>query len=74
MTGIQYLRSLHEVCRFQSTERGAGVASGSELNRWLKSHVLHVNGKAIGPTEKINFPITSVVLFPSSSKRRCTLL
>jgi hypothetical protein len=74
MTGIQYLRTLHEVCAFQSQERGPGVASGSELGRWLKSKSLHINGKPIGPQDPIPFPITNVVLFPNSKRRRCTLL
>lgn len=74
MTGIQFLRSLHEVCCFQSQERGPGLASGSELVRWLKSKALHINGQAIAPTEKIPHPVKSVVLFPNSRKKRTTLL
>jgi hypothetical protein len=74
MTGIQYLRSLHEVCCFQTTERGTGPATNSELGRWLKSRALHINGKPIAPTEEIQFPIVSVVIFPSAKRRRCTLL
>lgn len=74
MTGIQYLRSMHEVCCFQTTEPGACPATTSELGRWLKSNALHINGKPIGPAQKIEFPIRSIVLFPSSSKRQCTLL
>ena len=75
MTGIQYLRSLHEVCCFQSTEkRGTGPASNSELGRWLKSKSLHVNGKAIAPGDKIEYPVVSVVLFPKSKTARTTLL
>lgn len=74
MTAIQYLRSLHEVCVFQTQERGVGPASNSELGRWLKSKALHINGQALGPTEKIPYPIKSVVLFPNSRKRRATLL
>ncbi|QBQ74751.1 hypothetical protein BcepSauron_371 [Burkholderia phage BcepSauron] len=75
MKAIDYLKSLHEVCAFQSTERrGTGPASNSELGRWLKSGALHVNGKAYGPMDKIEFPITSVVLFPKSKRSRSTLL
>jgi hypothetical protein len=74
MTGIQYLRSLHEVCQFQSQERRIGAATNSELGRWLKSKALHINGHPIAPTEQIEFPIVSVVLFPASTKRRCTIL
>jgi hypothetical protein len=75
MTGIQYLRSLHEVCCFQSTGGArTGPASNSELGRWLKDKVLQINGKSVGPKDEIEFPITSVVLFPNARKRRCTLL
>jgi hypothetical protein len=74
MTAIQYLRSLHEVCCFQSQERHTGAATGSELARWIKSKALHVNGNAVAPNEALAFPITSVVLFPGSKRKRCTLL
>jgi hypothetical protein len=74
MTGIQYIRSLHEVCVFQTTERGVGPATNSELTRLLKSKALHINGQAIAPTDKIPHPIKSVVLFPNSRKKRTTLL
>lgn len=73
ITGIKYLRSLHEVCMFQSQER-PGVATNSELGRWLKSKALIINGKSIAPTEAIPLPIHSVVLFPNSRKKRTTLL
>jgi hypothetical protein len=74
MTGIQYLKSLHEICAFQSHHHGTGKASNSELTRWLRDKSLRINGKPIGPTEPIPFPITSVVLFPKSREKRCTLL
>jgi len=74
ISAIQFLRSLHEVCRFSSQERGPGPASGSELGRWLKSGSLHVNGRALKPEDELPLPVQSVVLFPSSKKRRCTLL
>jgi hypothetical protein len=74
MTAIQYLRSLHEVCVFQTQERGVGPATNSELGRWLKSKALQINGVALGPTDRISFPIQSVVLFPNSRKKRTTLL
>lgn len=74
MTCMQYLRSLHEVCCFQSQEKGPGPASGSELGRFLKSKSLLINGKAVGPQDPIPLPITSVVLFPNSKRKRVTLL
>jgi hypothetical protein len=74
MTGIQYLLSLHEVCCFQSQDRQCGKATNGELRRFMASKALHVNGRAIGPQDQIEFPITSVVLFPSSKNKRTTLL
>lgn len=74
MNAIQYLRSLHEVCVFQTQGRGVGPASNSELGRWLKDKALHINGLSIAPTDKMPYPIKSVVLFPNSRKRRTTLL
>lgn len=74
MTGIEYLRSLHEVCYFQTREKGTGLASNSELGRWLKDKALRINGQPVGPMEQIPAPITSVVLFPKSNQRRTTIL
>lgn len=74
MLAIHYMRSLHEVCVFQTQEKGVGPATSSELTRWLKSKALHINGKAIAPTDKIPYPIKSVVLFPNSRKKLTTLL
>jgi hypothetical protein len=74
MTGTQYLLSLHEVCCFQSTERHVGPAGSKELRRWLSSKALHINGKPIAAKEQVPFPIQSVVLFPNSKRKRCTIL
>lgn len=74
ITCIQYLRSLHDVCKFSSQERGPGPASGSELQRWLRSGSLMINGAAVQPGDPLPFPVRSVVLFPKSKKRRCTIL
>jgi hypothetical protein len=74
MTALQYLRSLNEVCVFQTRERGVGPASNSELARWLKDKAMHINGVALAPADKIPYPVKSVVLFPNSRKKRTTLL
>jgi len=65
MTCMQWLRSLHDVCQFQK-QSGIGVASGSELKRWLEGKSVHINGKAVAPGDPIPVPIRSVVLFPKS--------
>jgi len=73
MTAIQYLRSLHEVCHFQTNGRGTGPASNSELGRWLNEKAVRINGKPIAAMDPVPYPIVSVVLFPKAD-RRCTLL
>lgn len=73
MTGWELLRSLHEVCCFQSMEKRVGVATSSELRRWCKQACLEVNGQALKDNEEVTYPIWSVVLFPKNNRRRCTL-
>ena len=73
MTGLSYLIGLHELCRFQSTER-SGAASNSELRRWLDQGVVVVNSETLSAKEAVDFPIFSLVLFPKSQKRRTTLV
>jgi hypothetical protein len=74
MTGLDLILSLHEVCQFRSQERGPGPASKSELRRIVDQNGFHVNGKAVNTKTELEFPITSVVLFPKSKTKRCTLL
>lgn len=74
MTGLDYILSLNEVCQFHSTERPPEKASKSELRRLLDQSALRINGKVVKSKDKIEFPITSVVLFPKSDKKRITIL
>jgi hypothetical protein len=74
ITAIQYLRSLNEVCQFHTNGQGYKKASNSELGRWLKDKSVRINGLALGPMDPIPLPITSVVLFPKSPQRKCTIL
>lgn len=72
MTGYEYLKQLHEVCQFQTREgQKTGIASNSELRRWLRNGVLVVNGRKVGENEAMSYPISSAWLFP---KKRVTLL
>lgn len=72
MTAWQFLRSLHEVCHFQTREgKKVGTATNSELKRWIQNKALIVNGETVTPEEKMDFPIISVILFP---KNRITIL
>ena len=73
LTGLQYILSLHELCRFMSTER-PGVATNGEVRRWLQSRVVIVNGYPLEANETIDYPIRSLVLFPKSPVRRTTIV
>jgi len=72
MTMWGYLRELHSVCHFQSKEKRVGVATNSELKRWIQNKALEINGEKVEWDEVINFHIHSVVLFPK--RGRITLL
>lgn len=67
MTAWEYLRDLHSVCSFMSKERG-GKASSSELKRWLQSQAVQLNGRRIKWDEKVDFPVTELILFPKKNK------
>ena len=67
MNGWSYLLSLNEFCSFQSRER-TGKASNSEIRRWIQNGAVLVNGERLLVEEEIDFPIHSVVLFPSGRR------
>ena len=65
ITAWGLLRDLHQVCIFTSREKpGTGVATNSELKRWINNKALIINGETVTWDEPIDFPIISVVLFP----------
>lgn len=65
MTALEYLKSLHAVCHFQTKEGPkVGRASNSELRRWINNGALVLNGYKVTSDEPIDFPILSSVLFP----------
>jgi ATP-dependent DNA ligase len=72
MNAWQFLRSLNELCHFQTREgKRVGSASNSELKRWCQSKAFIINGEAVAWDEPVDFPVFSVVLFP---KHPVTLL
>lgn len=67
MNAWQWLIDLHSVCHFQTREgRRSGRASNSELKRWLMNGAIVVNGEKVGWNELMDFPISSVVMFPKN--------
>jgi hypothetical protein len=72
MNALEFLKSLHEVCHFQTREgKKTGRASNSELRRFIENKALVVNGEKVEWNEPMDFPMISVVLFP---KHPITLL
>lgn len=66
MTHFEFLKQFPNF----SKER-VGPASNGEIKRWFDQGSIHVNGKAVGWREEVDYPITSYVLFPKGD--RCTL-
>lgn len=67
MTGWMYLRELHTVCQFHSKER-TGLATNSELKRWLQNQTVLLNGRRIRWDEEVDFPVYQLVLHPEKCK------
>lgn len=69
MTPHQYLKSLHEVCQFQTREGAKiGLASNGELLRWIKNQALAINGIKVTADEVLDYPIFEVTLFTKQNK------
>ncbi len=71
MTHWDFLKELNTGCHFMSRER-SGRASNSELKRWLQNRAVEVNGTRPRFNDEVQFPITSMVLFPK--RGRVTLM
>lgn len=70
----EWLSNVNALCQFPSVEVPGKKASKSELQRWLDQGSVLINGERVSRDELMDFPIISVVLFPKSDQRRCTLL
>lgn len=69
MTAYEYLKSLHDICKFQTREGAkTGYASNGELRRWLKNKVLMVNHHKVEENEIMDYPIYQVSLFTKDKK------
>ena len=63
MTAHRFIIQLHQLCRFYSRER-KGLASNSEIKRWIMNRSVIMNGEAVEWNEEMDFTIDSLVLFP----------
>jgi len=64
MTSVDFLSPFH----FASMET-TGMATKSEVRRWIRQGSVLFNGERVDERELINFPIISVVLHPKSEKK-----
>jgi hypothetical protein len=67
MNAWMWLRSLHDICHFQTREgKKVGRATNSELKRWLSNGALKINNESVLWNEEMNFPMFQVRLFNST--------
>lgn len=55
-------------------ERAASPPSNSEIRRWLDQGSVQINGVAPKANDIITFPMTQLVFFPKSDKKRATVI
>lgn len=70
---LTYLNSLRPALPF-STEKPCTLVSNSELRRWISNGSILINAERIVWDELVDFPVFSIVFFPSSAKRKTTIL
>ena len=78
MNALAFLNSLRPAIPF-SAERTVDAKgefvpmSNGELRRQMAQGAVLVNGERVVWNEPIDFPVFSLVFFPKSATRRCTL-
>ena len=78
-TIIQWLNELRPAIPFSAEkhhdENGRCVLmSNGEIRRQAKQGAILINGERFDPNEPMDFPVFSLVFFPSSTKRRTTVV
>lgn len=74
MKAIDFLLQFHKVAPFPTKEgKKVGPASSSEIRRWIKNKAVLFCGQEVDIDEEIDFPITSLVIFPNSKQAKITL-
>lgn len=72
MSALQFLNGLRPALPM-SAERPCSVMSNAELRRHIQQGGVLINSERVSVDEKIDFPVFSIVFFPSG-KRKTTLL
>jgi acetone carboxylase gamma subunit len=73
MQALEFVLSMRPAVPF-SIEKGCAEATNSEIRRWFKNKAIRVNGEMVGWDDTITFPVTDLVFFPKSPKRKTTLV
>jgi len=63
-TALEYLNGLRPAVPY-SVEKPCTLPSNGELKRWLKDGAVQVNGEPLRVEDNMNFPIFSLVFFPT---------
>ncbi len=69
-----WLRDEVGVIRHSKEGNRLDKPSNGELRRWIQKNALFCNGQTVEAFGVIEFPITSLVLFPQNDKARCSLV
>ena len=72
-TALQFFARLNAEIPFWNFEEQK-LASNSFLRRKIAEGAILFNGERMAPNEIIDFPIFSLVMFPRSPFRKCTLV
>lgn len=56
-----------------SMEKPCTQPTNSEIRRWLDQSSVVINGSKPKAKDKIAYPVTSLVFFPKSAKKRVTI-
>lgn len=73
MNALEYLLNIADALPM-SNEKPCTRPSNSELRRWINQGVVLFNTERVNIEEEIDFPVFSLVIFPKSKNKRCTLV
>jgi hypothetical protein len=74
MTAFDFMLRIHRIGHTDAKPMGfwsrelKGVASNSEVRRWLENSAVRFNGKPLKPKDMLDFPLHSIVLFTKSER------
>lgn len=73
MTALEFLNTLRPAIPM-SAEKPCIEMSNGELRRQMKQGAVLINGERVVDCTQVQFPVTSLVFFPKSERRRTTII